>query len=121
MNMSQSKHRKGLTIVEVMVAITVLAVAALGASAYRYYSTLDVRRADMRTTAARLGLLLCESWRGAGGDTSYDPTAHLGSYRRRASSSTRALVRWAAICSKQMISTITRFFRGKMSVRACGP
>jgi prepilin-type N-terminal cleavage/methylation domain-containing protein len=79
MNMSQSKHRKGLTIVEVMVAITVLAVAALGASAYRYYSTLDVRRADMRTTAARLGLLLCESWRGAGGDTSYDPTAHLGS------------------------------------------
>jgi prepilin-type N-terminal cleavage/methylation domain-containing protein len=78
MSARQLGRRKGLTIVEVMVAITVLAVAALGASAYRYYSTLDVRRADMRTTAARIGLLLCESWRGTGGDTSYDPTAHLG-------------------------------------------
>ena len=78
MSARQLGRRRGVTIVEVMVAITVLAVAAVGASAYRYYSTLDVRRADMRTTAARIALLLCESWRGTGGDINYDPTAHLG-------------------------------------------
>ena len=29
--------------------------------------------------AARIGLMLCESWRGVKGIETYDPTAHLGS------------------------------------------
>jgi prepilin-type N-terminal cleavage/methylation domain-containing protein len=70
---------KGMTLIEVMEAILVLSIAILGASGYRYYSTLDARRADMNSTGARIGMLLCESWRGAAGSQTYDPVANLGS------------------------------------------
>jgi len=62
-----------------MSAILVLAIAVIGASSYRYYNALDVRKADAHITAARIGYLLCESWRGLQGAEDYDPIAHLGS------------------------------------------
>ncbi|MHC4645454.1 MAG: type IV pilus modification PilV family protein [Planctomycetota bacterium] len=73
------KRLKGVTLIEVMEAILILSIAVIGASGYRYYSTLDARRADMQSAAARTAMLLCESWRGDGGDTSYNPVTHLGS------------------------------------------
>ena len=45
---------KGMSLVEAMVAITVLSIAIFGGSAYRYYSTLDARRADRKMAAARV-------------------------------------------------------------------
>lgn len=69
----------GTSLVEAMVAITVLSIAVFGGSAYRYYSTLDARRADRQMAAARVALMLCESWKGLQGNQTYDPTAHLGS------------------------------------------
>jgi Tfp pilus assembly protein PilV len=66
-------------LIEIMLAIAILAIAVVGASSYRYYSTLDARRADMRSTSARIGMLLCENWRGLNGDATYDPVARLGS------------------------------------------
>jgi prepilin-type N-terminal cleavage/methylation domain-containing protein len=68
----------GFTLVEVMIAVLLLSVAVIGASGYRYYAALDARKAAMQMTAARTCLLLCESWRGLKGDTTYDPTTHLG-------------------------------------------
>jgi len=69
-----------VTLIEVMAAIVIVAIAVLGASGYRYYSTLDARRADFQNAAARIALLLCENWRGRGYDcTTYDPTVHLDS------------------------------------------
>ncbi len=70
-----------VTLIEVMAAMVIVTVAVLGASGYRYYSTLDAKRATMRSAAARVALLLCENWRGRGfdGTSTYDPTAHLGS------------------------------------------
>ena len=76
---NRGKRPKGLSLVETMVAIVVLSIAVLGASGYRYYAALDMRKADMRMTSARVALLLCESWRGLKGDETYDPTVHLGS------------------------------------------
>jgi prepilin-type N-terminal cleavage/methylation domain-containing protein len=76
---NRGKQPKGLSLVETMVAIVVLSIAVLGASGYRYYAALDTRKADMRMTAARVALLLCESWHGLKGDETYDPTVHLGS------------------------------------------
>ncbi len=64
----------GLTLVEVMVAIVVMAIAALGASAFRYHAALGVRKADLQTDAARTALLLCETWRGASGPDTFNPT-----------------------------------------------
>jgi type II secretory pathway pseudopilin PulG len=76
---NRGKQPKGISLVETMVAIVVLSIAVIGASGYRYYAAMDTRKADMRMTAARVALLLCESWRGLKGDETYDPTVHLGS------------------------------------------
>lgn len=61
-----------MTLVEVMGAILILAVAVIGASAYRYHAALDARKADERATATRIALLLCENWRGVSGAVSGD-------------------------------------------------
>jgi prepilin-type N-terminal cleavage/methylation domain-containing protein len=79
MTAKRLKSAGAFTLVEVMAAILILAVAVLGTSGYRYYSALDARKAAMRTTAAGIGLLLCENWRGIQGSETYDPTAYFGS------------------------------------------
>jgi len=69
----------GFSLIEIMAALLVLAVAVIGASGYRYYAALDSRKANEQVAAARIGLLLCETWRGVKGESSYDPIAQLGS------------------------------------------
>ena len=71
--------RRGVSLVGTMIAVVILLVALIGTSSFRYYAALDARKADAQTTAARIALMLCESWRGIRGDETYDPTAHLGS------------------------------------------
>jgi type II secretory pathway pseudopilin PulG len=76
------KRRKvaaAVTLIEAMVAMTILAVAVLGASGYRYYAMLDARKASMQRTAAAIALSLCENWRGRGFDhtADYDPVTYL--------------------------------------------
>ena len=73
-NIKRPGFTAGLTLVEVMVAVAILAIAALGASAFRYHAALAARTADLQTTAARTALLLCESWRGASDPNAFDPT-----------------------------------------------
>ena len=71
------KSRSAVTLIEVMAAIVIVAIAVIGASGYRYYSTLDARRADFQNAAARIALLLCENWRGRGYDAdTYNPVDH---------------------------------------------
>jgi len=74
----RSKSTGGFTFTEVMGAILVLTVAVLGTSAYRYHATLDVRTAEMKTTGARIGCLLCETWGGVSDPNAFDPVSHLG-------------------------------------------
>jgi len=73
MAVKQLKCGRGFTLVEVMVATVVLLVAVLGASLFRYQAVFGVRKADLRTTAARTALMLCESWRGTNEPNSFDP------------------------------------------------
>ena len=81
MSLKRPRVRTAVTLIEVMAAIVIVAIAVIGASGYRYYSTLEARRADFQNAAARIALLLCENWRGRGydGTTTYDPAAHLTS------------------------------------------
>ena len=74
------KSLAGITLIEVMAAIVIVTVAVLGASAYRYYSALDARKAAAQSTAARIALMLSENWRGRSFDRipTYDPVAQLG-------------------------------------------
>jgi hypothetical protein len=61
-----------------MVAVVILLIALIGTSSFRYCAAMDARKADAQTMAARVALMLCESWRGINGDVTYDPVAHLG-------------------------------------------
>jgi hypothetical protein len=76
MKKKRVKPAGGFTFTEVMAAILVMTVAVLGTSAYRYHGTLDVRKAELKTTSARAGSLLCETWRGASDPNAFDPVSH---------------------------------------------
>jgi type II secretory pathway pseudopilin PulG len=76
---SRKAGRRGFSLIDAMVAVVVLAVAIVGTSGFRYHSTLDWRRAQRHTAAARAALLLSESWRGARGSETYNPVSHLSS------------------------------------------
>ena len=71
--------RRGMSLMGTMVAVTILLIALIGTSTFRYAAALDGRRADAHTTAARVALALSESWRGIRGDLTYNPTAYSGS------------------------------------------
>jgi len=79
--MYHKKHKQpsGLTFIEIMVASVVLIIAVIGTSAYRYNASLNLRRAKLKTTASRTGVLLCESWRGISDPNSFEPADTFGS------------------------------------------
>jgi hypothetical protein len=62
-----------------MIAMVIILVALIGTSNFRYFSTLDAQKAAAKITASRIGLMLCENWRGIGGIETYDPATSLGS------------------------------------------
>ena len=65
--------RSGSTLISSLIAVAIILIALIGTSNFRYYTALDSRRATAQTEAARIALLLCESWRGIQGELSYDP------------------------------------------------
>jgi prepilin-type N-terminal cleavage/methylation domain-containing protein len=74
----KNQRTQGITLVEVMIAMVLLAVAVLGAMGFRYYSATDARKADMYNNAARFSSLLLESWKGIGGLERFDPIQTFG-------------------------------------------
>ena len=72
-------HRSGVNLTEVMAATAIFTLAVIGASGYRYCSSLNARQAQEYITAARIGQLLCGSWVGVKGDKTFDLKAFLGS------------------------------------------
>lgn len=74
-----TKSAAGFTLVEIMIAIVILTVAVIGTSNFRYYAAADARKAGIHIMAARIGLLLCENWRGVMGDETFDPVTSFSS------------------------------------------
>lgn len=74
-----NQTRSGITLISTLISLSIILVALIGTITFRYYATLDARKAAAQTTASRIALLLCENWRGINGDTGYDPVAYLGS------------------------------------------
>jgi hypothetical protein len=73
------QSRTGATLVSTLIAAAIVMIALIGTSNFRYYVTMDARKAAAQTTAARTALMLCENWRGIQGSLTYDPVAYLGS------------------------------------------
>jgi hypothetical protein len=61
-----------MTIVEVMVAVAVIVIAALGTLCYEYLCVDHVRIARAQLAATRIGQLLLEDWKSTGGSLEYD-------------------------------------------------
>jgi prepilin-type N-terminal cleavage/methylation domain-containing protein len=66
-------ERQGMTLLEVMVAVAFIAVAALGTLCYEYLCVDHVRIARAELIATRIGQLLIEDWKSTGGSLDYNP------------------------------------------------
>jgi len=65
--------RQGLTLVEALIAMVLLAIIVLGALGYQYYAALHARIARAQIAATRTAQLLLEDWKSTGGSIEYDP------------------------------------------------
>ena len=73
------KHRdKGLTLIEIMISLLVVAIGLIGAMNFRYFGARGARLADVQADAGRVGLLILEGWKGAAGRLDYDPELEIG-------------------------------------------
>ncbi len=62
-----------------MLAVSVIVIAALGTLGYEYLCVNHVRFARAQLTATRVGQLLIEDWKSAGGSADYNPeNLHMG-------------------------------------------
>jgi Tfp pilus assembly protein PilV len=66
--------KRGISIIEVMIASIILLIGLFGVFTYRYTSILNAVKANSYITGSRIAWLLVENWRGNKG-SSYDPTA----------------------------------------------
>jgi len=73
MIVNKFKSSKGLSLIEVTVAMVVVAVAALGAMGYQYHTARHTRIARSQITATNTAKLLLDDWKSTGGSTEYDP------------------------------------------------
>jgi prepilin-type N-terminal cleavage/methylation domain-containing protein len=75
MTVKRPKFASALTLIEVMLAMAILAIIALGALGYQYYAAGHTRIARAQITAVRTAQLLLEDWKSTGGSENYDLTA----------------------------------------------
>jgi len=74
------KQNKGVTLVEVMAALVIALVIAIGVMSYQYAAAQHARMTDVRVTASRIGLFFLEDWVAVWGiadDSIYDPLDRL--------------------------------------------
>lgn len=72
MTVKRPKFASAAILIEVMVAMFVLAIAALGALNYQYYAAGQARIARSQITAMRTAQLVLEDWKSTGGSGDYD-------------------------------------------------
>ena len=63
-----------------MAALVIALVIAIGVMSYQYAGAMNARKADVRVTGSRIGLLFLENWAAMGGIADvgiYDPAARL--------------------------------------------
>ena len=71
---SRSRKTYGLTLIELMLATTVMAIMTLGTLQYQYFAAGHGQVARAQIEAVRLSQLLLEDWKSTGGSDQYDPS-----------------------------------------------
>ena len=67
--------QKGFSLIEVMCAVFIIIIIALGTLCYQYLSIEHDRSSQAQIMGARIGQLLLEDWKSTGGDPDYDPAS----------------------------------------------
>jgi len=68
----RSKLASALILIEVMIAMVVLGIAALGVLSHQYHAAVHARIARAQITGMRTAQLLLEDWKSTGGSEDYD-------------------------------------------------
>ncbi len=63
----KSKIGRGLTLIEIMIAILVIVIGVIGAMGFRYYCATSSRHADVQINCARVASLILEGWKAEAG------------------------------------------------------
>jgi hypothetical protein len=79
MNVKKLKRIRGVSLVEVMLAITITFIGFLGTTSYRYQASFDAKKADIQNSSSQIALLLVEDWRGIKGSDTFNPVSHFSS------------------------------------------
>lgn len=69
----EKKKNEGFSIVEILLAAFILLIAYFGAARFAIHSVKAANMADYENDAAQLAQLLCETWRGLEGSSTFDP------------------------------------------------
>lgn len=67
------RQSAGVTLIELIVATMILAIASLGALTYQYHAVKRARSAQAEIAATQLAQLLLDDWKSTGGSEFYDP------------------------------------------------
>ncbi len=65
--------RSGFSMLELIIAIVVLAVTAAGAMHYQFHAARQIRMTQAEQTAMRTAQLILEDWKSRGGNDQYSP------------------------------------------------
>jgi prepilin-type N-terminal cleavage/methylation domain-containing protein len=68
-----SGARNGFSLIEVMLAVSLTCVIALGTIGYQYLGIKHSRASDAKFMATRIAQLLIEDWKSDSGNIDYDP------------------------------------------------
>jgi Tfp pilus assembly protein PilV len=73
MNRTKRNYAAGLTLIEALLAIVIIAIAALGSLSYQYLGAKQDKTALVTLAATRIGQLVLEDWKSTGGAADYSP------------------------------------------------
>jgi prepilin-type N-terminal cleavage/methylation domain-containing protein len=68
-------RNRGVTLVELVIAILILSIVSVGCLSYQYFSTRMAIRANAELTVTRTARLVLDNWKRTGGDEHFDPTS----------------------------------------------
>lgn len=71
---NNQKSHIGFTLIEIIIAMAILAIVSLGAIGYQFRAVRQTRIGNTKMAAARIGSLILENWKSHGGSDVYDPT-----------------------------------------------
>jgi len=63
----------GMTLIEALIGMMVISIAAVGTMRYQFYSTRQMQQSRAEITATRIAQLLLADWKAHGATFNYDP------------------------------------------------